>query len=66
MYYLIPKKIRQSAYNKAVEKYNLITQITKKIKEKNITNVDEIRSWINNNSFTEDEKVELNWLTYTI
>lgn len=58
---LYPKKIRRSIYKKQLNKFKLIVSFTRLIKEKKIT-VNEIDFWIEQYSFTDNERAELNWL----
>lgn len=49
-----------------MEKFNLIIEVSKKIKDKYFKNKNELRKWLINHSFTENEIIRLNWMSHTI
>ena len=66
MYYLIPKKIRISEEESAMRRFQLVLEISKKIRAGKVKHKDEINNWMESNSFTFNEKIELGWMAHTI
>lgn len=66
MYYLIPKKVQLSEEQSAMRKFQLVLQISKRIRAGEITGKNEIDTLLESNSFTLNEKIGLNWMAHTI
>ena len=60
------KIIQKRVHDEAMNKFNLMLQLTRNIKKGFFKSKNELENWTIDHSFSEDERMRLNWMTLTI